>query len=211
LIAADLLGHAFWKFLREGLPSGEALRRAKINLAKEMHRRQGFLDGEDQKTLISFVLYGDPLAQISRSALHSTKVLRPMRKPAKLRTVCDRSGVCRTENEKASQTLQDNPPLPGKTLAQVKLIVEQYLPGMTDANVSYTHTKATCSGKDHSCPTSHSNSKSSPPFEVKRNVVTLSKQVLQSSSPSGACFTHHHFARLTVDEQGKVIKLVVSR
>ncbi|UCE00972.1 MAG: hypothetical protein JSV42_09760, partial [Chloroflexota bacterium] len=35
LIAADLLGQAFWKFLREGIPAGEALRRAKIYLAKE--------------------------------------------------------------------------------------------------------------------------------------------------------------------------------
>jgi hypothetical protein len=209
LIAADLLGHAFWKFLREGLPSGEALRRAKIHLAKEMHHRQGFLDGEDQKTLISFVLYGDPLAEISSSASPAIKVLRPMRKPAQLKTVCDRSGNCRTENENTSHTLQNNPPLPDRTLVQVKQIVEQYLPGMTDAKVSYSRTHATCSGKEHSCPTSHR--KSSTPFDVNRNVVTLSKQVIQPSSSTGTSHTHRHYARLTVDEHGKVIKLVVSR
>lgn len=209
LIAADLLGHAFWKFLREGLPSGEALRRAKIHLAKEMHHRQGFLDGEDQKTLISFVLYGDPLAEISSSASPAIKVLRPMRKPAQLKTVCDRSGNCRTENENTSHTLQNNPPLPEQTLVQVKQIVEQYLPGMTDAKVNYSQTHATCSGKEHACPTSHR--KSSTPFDVNRNVVTLSKQVIQPSSSTGTSHTHRHYARLTVDEHGKVIKLVVSR
>lgn len=211
LIAADLLGHAFWKFLREGLPSGEALRRAKIHLAKEMHNRQGFLDGEDQKTLISFVLYGDPLAEISPSSSPSKKVLRPMRRPAQLLTVCDRSGNCRTENEIISHTLQNNPSLPDQTLSQVKLIVEQYLPGMIDANVSYSHAYATCSGQDHSCPTSHGNPKSSSPFDVKRDVVTLSKKVIQHSTPTGLSQTHHHYARLTVDEHGEVIKLVVSR
>ncbi|MEK7325916.1 MAG: hypothetical protein AAB217_11735, partial [Chloroflexota bacterium] len=56
LIGADLLGRLFWEGLLDGLPSGEALRRAKLNLAQTMHKRQSFLDGEDQKTLISFVL-----------------------------------------------------------------------------------------------------------------------------------------------------------
>ncbi|MGD8759553.1 MAG: C25 family cysteine peptidase, partial [Anaerolineales bacterium] len=56
LIAADLLGRLFWEYAKEAVPTGEALRRAKLKLAAEMHRRQGFLDGEDQKTIISFVL-----------------------------------------------------------------------------------------------------------------------------------------------------------
>jgi len=61
LIGADLLGNLFWKYLKEGYSTGESLMKAKIDLVHEMNRRQGFLDGEDQKTLISFVLYGDPL------------------------------------------------------------------------------------------------------------------------------------------------------
>mgnify|MGYP001081235206 CR=1 FL=1 len=63
LAAADLLGHTFWRYLHEGFPAGEALRQAKIHLASSMSQRQGYLDGEDQKTLISFILFGDPLAQ----------------------------------------------------------------------------------------------------------------------------------------------------
>ncbi|MCK4723353.1 MAG: tetratricopeptide repeat protein, partial [Dehalococcoidia bacterium] len=60
LVGADLLGRYFWEGLRAGLTPGEALKYAKVALAREMYDRQGYLDGEDQKTLISFVLYGDP-------------------------------------------------------------------------------------------------------------------------------------------------------
>ena len=90
LIAADFLGQAFWNYLRQGCPAGEALRRAKISLAREMHQRQGYLDGEDQKTLISFVLYGDPLALPSGVKVQSKSILRSMKPPIKLRMICDR-------------------------------------------------------------------------------------------------------------------------
>jgi hypothetical protein len=74
LIGADLLGFLFWKNMREGMLAGEALMAAKIDMAREMIRRQGFLDGEDQKTLISFVLYGDPFARIT--------TINPNRRPS---------------------------------------------------------------------------------------------------------------------------------
>ena len=63
LTAADMLGHCFWTHLQSGLPAGEALRRAKVQMVRDLQQGQGYLDGMDQKTLISFVLYGDPLAQ----------------------------------------------------------------------------------------------------------------------------------------------------
>ena len=211
LIAADLLGHAFWKFLREGLPAGEALRRAKIHLAKEMHHRQGFLDGEDQKTLISFILIGDPLAQISRSHSLSKTVIRSINTPATVKTVCDRSGQCHVESELTQHSLQDNPPIPSKTLAQVKSIVEQYLPGMADANVQYSRAHEDCSGENHLCPTSLNKTKSGLDGVAERNVVTLSKHVEKSNSNSGETHTHYHYARLTIDGSGKLIKMAVSR
>src|SRR3972149_5587471 len=93
LIAADLLGHAFWKYLREGFPAGEALRRARIHLAQEMHRRQGYLDGEDQKTLIFFILYGDPLAIAADFHQRSKTVQRPLAPPTTVKTVCDHAAV----------------------------------------------------------------------------------------------------------------------
>lgn len=211
LIAADLLGHAFWNYLREGFATGEALRRAKIHLAKEMHRRQGYLDGEDQKTLISFVLYGDPLAHLTSVSSSSKTIFRPLHTPKPVKIVCDRNGNCHQSGVEENHSLQGSPPLPEPTLSQVKLIVEQYLPGMADAQITYAKVQSACSGDGHSCPTSSMTAKSEPFKDANRNVVTLSKQVSEAASSSNSTRIHHHYARLTFGEKGKVIKLAVSR
>jgi hypothetical protein len=194
LTAADMLGFAFWNYLGEDIPAGEALRRAKIQLAKEMHRRQGYLDGEDQKTLISFVLYGDPLAEVDGKGSKSKKVVRSLKSPAQVKTVCDRSEEAETPE-----------PIPPEVLNYVKHVVSQYLPGMSDAQVRITHEHAGCDGIGHQCPTSEIGRKSKPNGHPSRQVVTLSKTIQQSS------FIHRHYARLTLDSQGKLVKLVVSR
>jgi hypothetical protein len=60
LIGADLLFHHMMKHLARGEPIGRALHQARLEFAQEMYRRQGFLDDVDIKTLIEFVLLGDP-------------------------------------------------------------------------------------------------------------------------------------------------------
>jgi hypothetical protein len=194
LIAADLLGHAFWSGLREGLAAGEALRRAKIRLASEMHDRQGYLDGEDQKTLISFILYGDPLAQSPGPQRSHKGITRPLRTPAHVKTVCDRS----TQNT-AGQ------PVPPEVLVYVKHVVEQYLPGMANAQLTFTDEHAYCTSENHVCPTRQFGSKGSLTQQPGRHLVTLSKQIERSDH------IHRHYARLTLDSQGKLVKLAVSR
>jgi hypothetical protein len=194
LTAADLLGFSFWTYLSEGLPAGEALRRAKIRLAREMHRRQGYLDGEDQKTLISFVFYGDPLANGGGGWRASKSILRPQRPPSNVRLVCDRS-----------ETDHSNGHIPAEIISYVKNIVEQYLPGMDGAHLSLVHEHGDCDGLSHECPASHFGAKTQPASAPSRKVVTLSKQVRKNP------YTHKHYARLTLDSQGKLVKLVVSR
>ena len=197
LNAADLLGNAFWKFLRDGHPAGEALRRAKIFLAREMHNRQGYLDGEDQKTLISFVLYGDPLAKFEASSgpLHkypkSTIVPEPT---VQVKTICDRADFPGTSE-----------PIPNDVVARVKKVVEQYLPGMQGAKLSLSYEHAGCNCQGHHCPTGQLGAKTRPEYAPERRVVTLSKSVRQ------AHYSHASFARLTLDKEGKVVKLAVSR
>ncbi|MGE5224459.1 MAG: hypothetical protein ACM3PY_18645, partial [Omnitrophica WOR_2 bacterium] len=193
LAAADLLGFAFWNFVNEGLPAGEALRRARIHLAREMHHRQGYLDGEDQKTLISFVLYGDPLAQ-PRIPGHSPKsFFRTLKPPAQVKMVCDR------------EDHQQSGPVSPDVMIYVKNVVSQYLPAMADAQLAVTQEHASCQGNGCACPTAQMGAKARPSRPVDRKVITLSKQVQQSSS------IHRHYARLTLDSQGKLVKLVVSR
>ncbi|MCP5090416.1 MAG: tetratricopeptide repeat protein [Gammaproteobacteria bacterium] len=57
---SDLVARSFWKYVREGLRLGEALLRARRDFAETMAIRAGGLDDDDQKTLLSFVMYGDP-------------------------------------------------------------------------------------------------------------------------------------------------------
>jgi hypothetical protein len=188
LIAADLLGQTFWKLLNEGHPAGEALRRAKIAMAQTMHRRQGYLDGEDQKTLISFVLYGDPLAQVSAESTLPKRILRA--EASQLNTVCDLP-------EGHSARMEQ---LPEETLATVKAVVKEYLPGMQGSEVTISHEHTNC--QNHNCPLPHAKRTTLAP---NRSLVTLSKKV------PGAGRLHPHYARITMDAQGKVVKLAVSR
>lgn len=191
LIAADLLGQAFWKLLNEGHPAGEALRRAKIAMAQTMHRRQGYLDGEDQKTLISFVLYGDPLAQVVADGDTPKRILRP-ESNSDIKAICDRG-------EGHNVAMQE---LPAETLATVKSVVAEYLPGMQGSQATYSHEHVNCRG--HNCTLPHAHMKAVG-LAPTRSLVTLSKKI-----PSGN-YTHPQYARITMDARGKVVKLAVSR
>ncbi len=58
---ADLFVKYLFEYLKQGLTTGEAFKNAKLDFARKKIRRHGFLDDDDQKTLLQFVLYGDPL------------------------------------------------------------------------------------------------------------------------------------------------------
>ena len=196
LIAADLLGRLFWEHLTQSLPAGEALRRAKLMMAAEMHRRQGFLDGEDQKTIISFVLYGDPLYKPSHITSRSAQkmVIRRTSRPTQMKTVC-------TLGESA--VISEN--LDSIELKRVKAIVSQYLPGMADAQCRIRSQHHGCDGVDHHCPSHQLGIKRLQTSRKDNLVFTFSKSIRDG------VIQHSHFARLTMDTNGKVLKLAVSR
>lgn len=209
LSAADLLAKSFWRFSRAGFPAGEALRQAKIEMIKQMDQEQGFLDGQDQKTLLSFVLYGDPLAQVMKSTRSRKAVERSMQPLAHFEIVCDRAQDCTVV-----------PSIPDNVLSQVRQVVAQYLPGMSGARVAMIQEQPACKGLNHQCPTSQLVSGKNPeslhqagncktgaegrPGPATRDLVTLCKMV---KSPHGV---HPYYAHLTL-EHGKLVKLVVSR
>ena len=199
LSSADLLGRVFWNLLQEGFAAGESLRRAKIHLTREMHSRQGFLDAEDQKTLISFVLFGDPLSRPFQTKV-SPKISPHLSDDAvPVATVCERT----CEGEAGSSVSLE-------TISHLKSVVAQYLPGMNDAKVSIFHEHQKCSnlcgrcGSDRQCCLSQSISKNQAPLQSQRRVVTLSKNFEQAQR------IHKQYARLTLDECGKIVKMVVS-
>lgn len=193
LIAADLLGKAFWNFVQQGYPVGESLRRAKIHLAREMNKRQGYLDGEDQKTLISFVLYGDPLAQYDPEMLRirEKSAFSPSYNSSRIKTVCDKVNP------------GDSDQVPPEVIKQVKAIVRSYLPGMEDAHLLFSEEHTHCEG--HECHVPNRLDAATAKNGPSRKVVMLSKQIGQKSG------THNQHARITFNAEGKVAKLAVSR
>jgi len=198
LSSADLLGRVFWSLLQEGFTAGESLRRAKIHLTREMNNRQGFLDAEDQKTLISFLLFGDPLAQPfhTKTSPKTTPHLSDSAIPVP--TVCEHL----YENEK------DNP-VSIETISHLKSVVAQYLPGMSDADVRFSQERQTCANFCNHYPhgkqcVHQKSSDNHTHYKSQRRVVTLSKNYEQAQQ------IHRQYARLTLDDTGNIVKMVVS-
>jgi hypothetical protein len=57
---ADLIALHFFLNVKRGMAFGRALVNARAKLAAVAMSRQGYLDGDDKKTLLQFVLFGDP-------------------------------------------------------------------------------------------------------------------------------------------------------
>jgi hypothetical protein len=193
LIAADLLGFLFWHHMKSGRTAGEALLQAKIDLVKEMDQRQGYLDGEDQKTLISFVLYGDPLA-----AYEGFRVRM--------------KGMYRAKEQQGVKAISDHveegaeaPVISPVVMKQVKQIVAQYLPGAEMSDVRFCRMPVNgVAAAAHGVEKATAQRKNGSGAH-ERLVVTASKQVVEAQH------IHRHYVRFTLDEKGKTLKLSISR
>ena len=198
LIGADLLGNLFWRYLEEGYCSGEALMKAKIEFVQEMNKRQGFLDGEDQKTLLSFVLYGDPLLEVKDRSSKAVKSIRPKSQPDVM-TMCDCENLEPVKLEISKEKL-----------LEVKGIVEQYLPGFSEASVHVSQQQLFITTQATSDKKKQAQNQAVRQYGKKVNgkeqmVLTFHKEILSTHK------VHHHYARAKVNEQGKIIKLAISR
>lgn len=205
LEAADLLAHGFWSNIQRGLSAGEALRRSKIAMAKEVHSRQGYLGGEDQKTLISFILYGDPLTQPVKTTQFPKAMVRSIRPPQSVKVACEHG-----EDNNSSIVIS------AETFSYVRNLVAQYLPGMRDASLKIKKERMACETSCKHCRGAQSSTIGAKAMSTRKDlradeqspkhqVVILSKQI------SGSDHVHRQIARMTLDEQGKMIRLVVSR
>lgn len=192
LVAADLLAYHFWTHVKAEVAVGYALMRAKLALVKKMTEDQGYLDGEDQKTILSFVLYGDPLA----SSLNIKEVTKPAIRPTttpELKTISDsREELIVAANE-----------MPDEILEKVRKVISSYLPGLDDATVSL-NPQLTNFKLDPAMVHAH-RQKFDAVSQSQRYVVTLKKSYEYRQH------NHNHFARVTFNQKGEMLKLSTSR
>ncbi len=193
LVGADLLGFLFWSALKEGYSVGEALAQAKIGLVREMTKRQGFLDGEDQKTLISFVLYGDPLVYHDGIQVNPKRLLRNQQRMA-VKTVSDE----RSEPNSAGG-------LSDKIIIQAKQAVEPYLPGLDRLEVQLKPQRVEMEEKVRRTSPIHLGQQTGQKNFTDRTVVIFTRKVQIADR------THIRYARVTVSREGKLMKMAVSR
>ncbi len=193
LIAADLLARLFLQNCLSGIPSGESLRLAKLAFAEEMNRRQGFLDPEDQKTLTSFILLGDPLYVPEEISSKRTKqgVMRWRKPPEQIKTLF------------AKDDLLENGTAPSaKVQTGLKKAMERYLPGMADSRMRYLHPRR--SAADDTSDTKHG-----------RKSQALPKSPAWVVSVDRTFEAHGHlltqYAKISLDASGRIMKMVVSR
>jgi hypothetical protein len=191
LLGADLVGRHFWEGLVDHMTIGDALKYAKVALAKEMQDQQGYLDGEDQKTLISFVLYGDP--SLPATAIHNGAITAPMNKAVRPSVIC----------RKRTKTPKDG--VSGELVAKVKSRIEASLPHMAQAKVRATPLHF-CSG-DCGNRCGHKCGSSKKAKGLAGNwALTLEKDLSGEDNP-----IHRQVVRVTVDKKGHIIKMAMSK
>ena len=193
LIGADLLGFIFWKYIKDGFSFGESLLQAKIGLIKVMTQRQGYLDGEDQKTLISFVLYGDPLGYLEENIYLDKKPLVREKNEKEIKAISDQD-LMLTKNLRLSKNLSK----------QLDEIMQSYIPSLNNADIKIREHKFRVNKIIHSGMNRDSD-------ESDKSEVIDITQVMVSQKTRVARLMHEQYARITMDETGKVIKLAVSR
>jgi len=192
LIAADLLARMFLQNCLAGIPVGEALRQSKLSFASEMNRQQDLLDPEDQKTLISFLLFGDPLhvSETSSGKRDEPSVVRWKKSAQPIRAL------------RAKEDMLENGSVPSDNVqTSLKKAMHQYLPGMTDSRMRYLHPRpGTSAEKAGSRGKKGRAAPRSPAW-----VVALDRKY----EVHGQSLTQ--YAKISMDSSGRVIKVTVSR
>jgi len=161
-------------------------------------RRQGYLDGEDQKTLISFILFGDPLSAPEEGLISASKGVERTKLALSVKTVCDRS---------ASNDCHTSPVvrISDEALQQVKQVVAPYLPGLEQATIFVNAPRPPCAHPENPCPGCALSGRAKFNPDDGRTVVVFSQQ-----TQIDRC-THTSIARVTLNREGKVTKLALSR
>ena len=191
LAGADLLAELFWENLRDGDRIGEALGRAKTHYAADLMERQGYLDGDDQKTLLEFVLFGDPLMPV-------------------FQRVADRE---EDSDEDVDQTIllcnrsrsaADSRSVPPKMLRAAIEHVLDWCPEAATGAVR-AHRRKPCSGQ---CGLPGHQHDSPVPRPNEPGIIAVSARKEMATTDGS---TIVKLARVTLGERGELVKCLVSR
>ncbi|MCL4459081.1 MAG: tetratricopeptide repeat protein [Chloroflexi bacterium] len=198
LSGADLLGLYFWQNVKDGLPLGEALRKAKVSFLNATLERQGWLDGDDQKTLLEFVLYGDPAARLEGIDIKKTEQKIAALKPAHSRPhlFCQRKLPSHALGD-VSQEL---------VYKVVQHVVSCY-PEMSEASLRFS-CRESCRGQ---CGAACQCGKERPHRHVVDSPQKITTFTSQKSLPTQDGAHLSRIARVTVDHSGNIIKTLISK
>ncbi len=199
LVGADLVSRHFWEGLQAGLTVGEALKMAKIRLAKELQERQGYLDGEDQKTLISFVLYGDPTLSVAPQGRVQQRQAGANGGANGVGKIACPPLICQKQRAFQKGCVSE------EVIATIKRQVETDLPYMAQAKVRAAPLAAYNGNCDQHCGLSCS------AVKAAKNHTGKWAFILEKDIPSEDNWAHHQVIKVTADESGRIIKLAMSK
>jgi tetratricopeptide (TPR) repeat protein len=202
LMAADLLAALFWKAISEGLPGGAALQQAKIELARTMQNPNDYVDVEEQKALLSFVLYGDPALPLDNRPRHAdTSGLRQTAKKA----------MAESHYQVAAKSMPNqnlDPALQKAVLSYVAPYTQAAgaTPKVLARPIGFTDAPPTLSS--FFSPTA-TLAKSNPGRTTAKSKEKWHVTVSQPISKDGVL--HQKVITLTMDDKGKVVKSHTSK
>ena len=133
LLGADLLFERLTHHMAHGLPVGLALHFARLEFAQTMYDRQGFLDDVDMKTLIEFILLGDPWVALKGSQTHAS--IKHSTESGSMQLMA----VSRVPKVLRHMILQESD-IPADMLRQAKATLQKYIDPTSNAQLSIVAT-----------------------------------------------------------------------
>ncbi len=133
LLGADLLFERLTHHMALGLPVGMALHFARLEFAQTMYDRQGFLDDVDMKTLIEFILLGDPWVALKGGQSHVS--IKHSTESGSMQLMA----VSRVPKVLRHMILQESD-IPADMLRQAKATLQKYIDPTSGAQLSIVAT-----------------------------------------------------------------------
>lgn len=192
LAGADLLARFFWLAVLSGMSIGQSLQWAKLSFANDLLNRQGYLDSEDQKTLLAFNLFGDPTLAVEGQ-------LPIWDKLPQAALMSKSPVVCCTRNAQPLPL----PALPAELVNHVESEIAHRMPWLTPKQMKVI--QQFVSGDLYSGRSA--DSARQPRMEVANRYVFSVNGTLQSGDDA----KWHQIVKVTVDPKGTILKMAVSK